>query len=153
MVYLQQERWSDAITQATILVKDPTFIRPGRALVNRGWAHYKSGQLVEAESDFVQALDEGGAVEAAHMNLGIVYYDQGEVVRAVQQFKKVIELLEHRPPQIFGSGVAEARFRLARAYVKLGHRQKAIRHLELAEKRGGRDEWGRKSKEYLSVLR
>ena len=88
-----------------------------------------------------------------HMNLGILYYGRGETVDAVTQFEQVLEILEGRPPQVFGASEAEARFRLAQAHVRLGHHAEAIEHLRVAEERGGKGKWGRKSREYLAVLR
>ncbi len=46
----------------------------------------------------------------------------------------------------------EARFRLAQAHIKLGQLSRAIQHLRVAADRGGKGEWGRKSKEYLQLL-
>ncbi len=153
VVYLQMERWQDAIKVNSALIKDPTFYRPGRALVNRGWAHYKSGNAELAQRDYGEALKQGGASLYAHMNLGILYYSRGETVDAVNEFERVVELLRDRSPEMFGASEAEARFRLAQAHVKLGHHAEAIEQLEVAEKRGGEGQWGRKSGEYLAVLR
>ncbi len=153
VVYLQMERWQDAIKVNSALIKDPTFYRPGRALVNRGWAHYKSGNAELAQRDYGEALKQGGASLYAQMNLGILYYGRGETVDAVNEFERVVELLRDRSPEMFGASEAEARFRLAQAHVKLGHHAEAIEQLEVAEKRGGEGQWGRKSGEYLAVLR
>ncbi len=152
VIYLQQERWQEAIQQNDILVLEPAFLRPARALVNRGWAHYKSGNTEQAERDFRRALKEGGANHFAHMNLGILYYGQGELVTAIQEFDQVLEILELRPVELFGASEAEARFRIAQAYVRLGQRVEAIEHLDVALERGGKGKWGRKSKDYLAVL-
>ncbi len=153
VVYLQLERWQDAIRVNSALMEDPTFFRPARALVNRGWAHYKSGNAELAQRDYSEALKQGGAGLYAHMNLGILYYGRGETVDAVTQFEQVLEILEGRPPQVFGASEAEARFRLAQAHVRLGHHAEAIEHLRVVEERGGKGKWGRKSREYLAVLR
>ena len=152
VVYLQLERWQDAIRVNSALIEDPTFFRPARALVNRGWAHYKSGNAERAQRDYSEALKQGGAGLHARMNLGILYYSRGETVDAVTQFEQVLELVEGRP-QLFGTSEAEARFRLAQAHVKLGHHAEAIEHLRVVEERGGKGKWGRKSREYLAVLR
>jgi tetratricopeptide (TPR) repeat protein len=151
-VYLEWERWEDAIRENDILIEDPTFLGRARALVNRGWAHYKSGNAEQAERDFRNALTEGGFNDYAHMNLGILYYSRGEVVESIRELQQVLEILGRRPPQVFGASEAEARFWLARAYVKLGQRQEAIEHLKIAAERGGEGKWGRKSREYLAVL-
>lgn len=152
VIYLQQERWQEAIQQNDILITEATFLRPARALVNRGWAHYKSENTEQAERDFRRALKEGGANHYAHMNLGILYYGQGELVAAIQEFDQVLEILELRPVELYGASEAEARFRIAQAYVRLGQRVEAIEHLKVALERGGKGKWGRKSKDYLAVL-
>jgi len=153
VVYLQMERWEDAIRVDSLLIQDPLFFRPARALVNRGWAHYKSGNTALAEKDYREALERGGASLYARMNLGILYYGRGETVEAVREFEHVLGMLQDRPPGLFGASEAEARFRLAQAYVKLGQHSAAIEHLERAERRGAEGKWGRMSREYLEVLR
>ena len=57
-----------------------------------------------------------------------------------------------RPAPVFGSAEAEARFRMAQAYVRLNQRQRAVESLRVAVERGGESEWARKSSDYLKVL-
>lgn len=152
VVYLQQERWSDAIRETDALVADPTFLRPSRALVNRGWAHYKSGELEMAERDLREAMATDPENFRVHLNLGLVLSERSEVLEAMVQFEQALKILKRRPPAIFGVAEAQARFHLAQAHVSLGQREKAIRELRQAAKRGGASEWGRKSKEYLAIL-
>lgn len=150
-VLLQQERWDEAIAVTRSLLDEPTFIRPSRALVNLGWAHYKAGDMVEARGAFVDALAEDPASLEAHLDLGIVLYDQGELVEAIRYFARAVEIAESRPSGT-GAGVeAEARFRMAQAHVKLGQLERAIENLRVAVEHGG-GEWAEKSMEYLQVL-
>ena len=151
-VYIQQERYADAIEISTRLAEDPTFLRPERALVNRGWAHYKSGDLEGAREDFEEALAGNGADTHARLNLGIVLYAQGNTLDAMLQFERVLQLIEKRPNAVYGGLAAQAHFHLAEAHVKLGQRSKAIEQLRLASERGGKDEWAEKSRAYRSVL-
>lgn len=153
VVYLQLERWQDSIRENTVLIEDPTFLRPARALVNRGWAHYKSGNVSGAETDFREALAQEGRNYHAHLNLGIVLFDRGEVLDAMKHFNRVLELLENRPRQLFGFAESETRYHLAKAHVKVGQLGKAIEQLQVAAEIGGDGEWGRRSEEYLAVLR
>src|SRR5262245_29939424 len=76
-VYLQQERWQDAIDVTTLLLADVTFLNPSRALVNRGWARYKAGDAKGAEADLREALTDGASYQA-RLNLAIVLLDEGE---------------------------------------------------------------------------
>lgn len=152
VVYLMQERWDKAIREATVLMDDATFLRPTRALVNRGWAHYNSGDLEAAERDLREVLVSDGGNVQAHLNLGRLRIDQGEVLDAMVHFERVLELIKRRPPAIFGAAEVQARFHLAQAHVTLGQREKAIEQLRAAAKRGGQGQWAQKSREYLAVL-
>jgi type IV pilus assembly protein PilF len=153
VIYLTQERWADAIDLFRKLSDDPTFIRPARALVNLGWAQYKSGDLGGARDTFEQAVRSERGNYVAHLDLGIVLYDQGDVVESIRHFERVLEILENRPVAVFGAAEAEARFRAAQGFVKLGKQSEAISHLEVAAQRGGTGEWGQKSREYLAILK
>jgi tetratricopeptide (TPR) repeat protein len=152
VVYLHQGHYAEAIHTNDSLLQDPTFLRPERALVNRGWAHYKSSNLKEAAEDFRAALMADGGDYTAHLNLGIVLYDQGEVLEAMREFKAALEILDLRPVHLVGGALAQTRFRLAQAYVKLGRHEQAVEQFRAATKEGGQGEWGRKSQEYLAVL-
>ncbi len=152
VVYLQQARWDDAIRVTTELVGDPTFLRPSRALVNRAWALYNSGDLEAARSDLEEALVNDRGNYQAHLILGVVCFEQGRVLEGMIHFGRVLKLLERRPPAQFGAVEAQARFHLAQAHVKLGQREKAVDQLRRAAQRGGQGEWAQKSKEYLAVL-
>jgi Tfp pilus assembly protein PilF len=152
VTFLQMERWEDAAGEFQRLVDDPTFIRPSRALVNLGWAHYKSGNLDQAKSDFERALKSDRSNYVAHLDLGIVLYDQDELVEAIQHFEECVKIVGERPAPVFGPAEAEARFRAAQAYVRLNQRQRAVDALRVAVERGGESEWARKSSDYLRVL-
>lgn len=153
VIYLLGERWSEAIALFEELSSDPTFVRPARALVNLGWARYKSGDLGGARASLERALGSERSNHVAHLDLGIVLYEQGEVLEAIRHFEKVLEIIENRPVESFGATEAEARFRAAQGFVKLGKKSEAIGHLELAAQRGGTSEWGQKSREYLAILK
>jgi len=152
VTYLQMERWNDAAAEFERLANDPTFVRPARALVNLGWAHYKSGDLERAKADFERALKVDRFNHVAHLDLGIVYYDRGELVEAVKHFEESAKIVSERPAQVYGSVEAEARYRMAQAYVRLGKRDRAVDSLKVAVARGGESEWARKSTDYLKVL-
>ena len=150
--FLEMERWSDAAAEFERLAADPTFVRPTRALVNLGWAHYKSGDLKRAKGDFEGALALDRANYVAHLDLGIVYYEQGELVEAVTHFEECVNILAERPVKVYGPVEAEARYRMAQAYIRLGKRDRALDSLTIAVDRGGESEWVRKSNDYLKVL-
>jgi tetratricopeptide (TPR) repeat protein len=151
-LYLRRKAWDRAIAATTKLVDDPTFLNPARALVNRAWAQYSAGRLAEAEADLRDALTIDSSIFQAHLNLGIVLYDKGEIADAMQAFERVLEILARYGPSAPGSAEAEARFRIAQARVKLGQREKAIAQLKTASTRGGQGHWGKRAREYLALI-
>lgn len=152
VLHLLQERWQDAIKQNRILIDDPTFLRPSRALVNLGWAYFKLGNIEEAKRSFEQALAEDRASFHAHLNLGIVLFEGGEMLESIRHYRAAIASLERRPFEAAGSAEAEARFRMAQAHVKLGQLDQAVTQLRAAAESDGRGEWGQRSREYLQIL-
>src|SRR5262245_436436 len=152
VTFLQMQRWDDAAAEFQRLADDPTFIRPSRARVTLGWAHYKSGKLDQAKADFERALGSDRSNYVAHLDLGIVLYDRDELVEAIRHFEECVKIVGERPAPVYGSAEAEARFRMAQAYVRLNQRQRAVDSLRVAVQRGGESEWARKSSDYLKVL-
>jgi tetratricopeptide (TPR) repeat protein len=152
VLYMTQGRWQDAIRENQILLADPTFLFPERALVNLGWAEYNSGDLESAERHFREATRQNGRSLEAHLNLGIVLYEKASVVEAATEFEEALEILKDRPPEVFAPLQAQTRFRLGQAYIKLGQRDKALEHLRVASEEGGAGEWGEQAREYLQVI-
>ncbi len=151
VVLLHQENWAEAIVENQKLIDDPTFIRPSRALVNLGWAHYRSGNLLLAKNAFVEATSQDPGNLQAQLDLGIVLYELGDVVQAIRYFQRIVKIAQERPMEYAPTVELEARFRMAQGHVKLGQLSRAIEHLRVAAARG-KGKWGRKSKEYLQVL-
>ena len=59
-------------------------------------------------------------------------------------------MLEQKPGP---SARAEANYRLAEIYVSLGKREQAVGHLMTAVAQAPDGKWGKKSEEYLKILR
>jgi Tfp pilus assembly protein PilF len=156
VTHMQQERYADAVAVFQTLADDPTFIRPTRALVNLGWAHYKSGNSAEAVAALGRALKADGANYVAHLDLGIIAYDQSDWIEAVQHFEACVKIVADRQSEQkalpLAAAEAEAQFRMAQAYVRLDQRERAVAALRAAVERGGESEWARKSSDYLRVL-
>jgi len=152
VLYLQQQRWTEAVEQNRLLAEDPTFLNPARALVNMGWAQYNSKDFEGAKSSLRRALSLDPSSYRAHVNLAILLYEQSQIVDAVRHFESALDSMEGRPVGFFGLAEAEIRFRTAMAHVQLGQRDRAVEHLRVASETGGQTEWGQKSRDYLAVL-
>jgi Tfp pilus assembly protein PilF len=152
VVHLQQQRWADAIADADALLADPTFLNPARGYVNRAWAHYQLHQLQAAEADLREALRRDGGSFQAHLNLGIVLFERGDLAGAMGSLKRVVGLLERYQNPAYACAEAEARVRLAKAYVKLGDRKSALDQLERAGSAPESCRWHDEAQEDLAAL-
>lgn len=146
-LYVQMERYQDAIEQATRLAEDPTFPTPWKALTNRAYAELQLGRLQQARRSLDRALDYHPTYWPALLNLGIVEHAESKPVRAIERFEQV---LSGNPGP---DAVAEVHFRMGEVFVGLGHRDRAIRHFSSAIDVTPHGLWGEESKRYLKLLR
>ena len=126
---------------------DPTFPGPWRALTNQGWAHYRLGRRTEARRDLESALEYNPSYWPALLDLGILEVEEGHQLEAIALFQAMLEQEPRRGAR------AEANYRLAEVYVSLGKRERAVDHLVTAVADAPRNPWGKKSEEYLRLLR
>ncbi len=145
-LYIQMERFEDAIRESRILVDDPTFPAPWRALNNAGWAEHRLGRSADARKSLVMALDMKPNYWPALLNLGILESKENRRAEAIERFTQV---LAARPGP---SAEAEANYRMAEVYVSLGDRDRAISHLSTVIEKNPSGLWGRRSQEYRNLL-
>jgi Tfp pilus assembly protein PilF len=146
-LYIQMERWDEAIVQAQILVDDPLYPAPWRAYANRGWAELQAGMLPEARESLEQALDFRRDYWPASLSLGILANMEGHRLEAIKHFERIIDR------EVGFSPEAEANFRIAEVYVSLGRRDKALEHFEAAVVNAPDGDWAEQSEDYLKLLR
>lgn len=148
-VYIQMERYPEAAREAQILLDDPVFGTPWRAYTNLGWAQFRMGDVDSARRNLGYALDFDENYWPAMLNLGILENAAGGRLEAIRLFTEMLAVQPSPPPP----AVAEANYRLAEIYIALGQQERAVSFLTAAaaSKPGGT--WGRKSEEYLKLLR
>jgi Tfp pilus assembly protein PilF len=146
-LYLMTGRDAECAAQARILVDDPTFPATWRALTNLGLAELAQGNEAEARKHLELAIDYNRSYWPALLALGILEKEEGRLLEAVSYFQQV---LDQKPAP---SARAEANYRLAEIYVALGKREQAVGHLMTAVAQAPDEQWGKKSEEYLKILR
>ena len=146
-LYIVQGRYQEAVEACDLLIDDPTFPSPWRALATRGWAQFKLGQPIEARSSLELARDYSPAYWPAMLSLAVLESAEGRRLEAIALLQEVIEL---------GPGdrvESEANYRLAENYIALGKRDRAVGYLTTAVAGAPEGEWARRSQEYLKLLR
>ncbi len=145
-LYIQMERYPDAITRAQKLIDDPTYPDVWAALTNKGFAQLQLGLLGDARHSLELAAEFNDNYWRAHLNLGILAAQQGEREEALGHFAKVIKLGAGTPAE------AEANYRVAEIFVSMGDRTQAMRHLVAATESNPDGTWGKLSADYLKRL-
>ena len=145
-LYIQTDRYREAIEEAQLLIDDPTFPQPWTALTNKGWALIRLERRAEAREALVAAIDYNERYWRAQLNLGILDAEEGKRNDAIERFERVIELAGPL-------GSAEANFRIAEIYISLGNRKRALEHLVAASSQRPSGPWGKRSEDTLKRLR
>jgi tetratricopeptide (TPR) repeat protein len=146
-LYIQLDHHQEALVHAKALVDDPTFPAPWRALTNLGWAEFKLGRRQPAREHLEQALEYHDGYWPALLDLGILEATEGNRLQALALFERVLAL----EPGPFAE--AETHFRMGEIYVSLGQRERAIRHLTAVGEQRPSGTWGKRSADYLKLLR
>jgi Tfp pilus assembly protein PilF len=145
-LYIQLERYEEALVYGERLMADPTFPHPWRALTNLGWAELRLGRIDSAVSHLQLALDYKDDYWPARLNLGILESERGRRAEAIQHYERVLAA----QPGPFAE--AEVRYRLAEQYESLGDRKAAISQLTKAADLRPSGPWSKRSAEYLQSL-
>jgi len=146
-LYLMSGRFSEAAMHSRLLVDDATFPATWRALTNLGVAEIGLGNLVEARKNLQLAYEYNRAYWPALLSLGTLAKREGRMREAIEYFEQA---LAQQPTP---NARAEVNYRLAEVYVSLGKRERAVSYLRTAVAQSPDGEWGRKSEEYLKILR
>jgi len=145
-LYVQMQRYEDAIVESQLLVDDATFPAPWRALTNIGWAQLELGRSAQARESLAQAIAMKPDYWPALLNLGILESQAGRRAEAIEIFSKVLAV------QPGWSAEAETNYRMAEIYISMGDRDHALAHLSTVIERQPVGEWGKRSQEYRKLL-
>jgi Tfp pilus assembly protein PilF len=145
-LFIQLERYEEAVGHAQHLLDDPTFPHPWRALTNLGWAELQLGRVDAAAQHLQLALDYKEDYWPARLNLGILEVERDRRAEAIGHFERVLAA----QPGPFAE--AEVRYRLAEQYQALGDRDAAIAELTKAAALRPSGPWSKRSAEHLQSL-
>lgn len=143
-----EKRYPEAEAPCRELVDDPTYPTPWRALANLGFAEFKLGKLNEAREHLEKAREYQQDYLPATLSLAQIDVQEGRRVDALALLRSALEVQPGVP-----NVQAEVNYRIAEIYVSLGKRAEAMSHLSSAVAQAPQGVWGKKSQEYLKLLR
>lgn len=115
-LYLDMERWDDAIRYFRKASDTLTFTSPEVALTGIGYAHLHKGEYLQAVTACKEALSHNSRYPQAYLRLGESYYALDKSDLAIGAFLKGLGL---------APDFTEAHYKLALAYAKAGETEKA----------------------------
>jgi len=142
-LYLEMERWDDAVTSLELVVDDPEYRQPARALHNLGWAHFNKGDYKAARGSLNKVLRDFRGFCPALLNLGLVDEAEGKLNDALTRYKQALECDSSDLKARFNLGVAEARLDMV---------ADACEHLSTVAKADPYGEFHERATEYLTML-
>jgi Tfp pilus assembly protein PilF len=147
VLLILEERYPEAALLCSALIEDPTFPAPWRALANLGFAELQQGELHAARQHLELAREYQKDYWPATLSLAQIELKEGHRREAIALLREVLEL----DP---GAAVAaQANYQIAEIYISLGQRDQAVAHLSTAVTQTPDGLWGRRSEEYLKLLR
>jgi tetratricopeptide (TPR) repeat protein len=115
-LYLDMQRWDDAVTHFRQASSNLLFGTPEVALTGMGFAYFQKGNYLDAIGAYKKALERNDRYPVAHMRLGETYYALDKWDMAIDSYGKAIALAP-----IY----SEAYYKLGLAYMKNGRQDEA----------------------------
>ncbi len=142
-LYLDMQRWDDAVEYFRLAAGDLLFAQPEVALTGAGTALVEKGEPLEAIEYFQQALEKNRRYAPAHLHMGRAYQALNRPGPAIESFLEATRI---------DSGYAEAYYQLGLAYMKRKEEGKAREAFEKAISLRPDSELSRKVENYLKLL-
>jgi Tfp pilus assembly protein PilF len=147
VLFILEQRYAEAGAECQRLIDDPTFPAPWRAHANLGFAELQLGRLGEARKHLKLAREYQKEYWPATLSLAQLELREGHRREAIDLLREVLA-------QTPGPAVeAQANYQIAEIYISLGQREQAVAHLSTAVSQTPDGLWGRRSEEYLKLLR
>ncbi len=142
-LYLDMQRWDDAVENFRLAAGDLLFAQPEVAFTGAGTALVEKGEPLEAIEYFQQSLEKNRRYAPAHLHMGRAYQALGRPGPAIESFLEATRI---------DAGYAEAYYQLGMAYMKRKEDDKAREAFEKAISLRPGSELSRKAENYLKLL-
>jgi len=142
-LYLDMQRWDDAVEYFSLAAGDLLFAQPEVAFTGAGTALVEKGEPLEAIEYFQQALEKNRRYAPAHLHMGRAYQSLGRPGPAIESFLEATRI---------DTGYAEAYYQLGLAYMKRKDDGKAREAFEKVISLRPDSELSRKAENYLKLL-
>lgn len=143
-LYLDMQRWDDAIRFFRQSANNLLFTNPEIALAGIGYAYLQKGEYLTAVSNFKDAIKSNPSYALARQRLAETYEKLGKNDLSVAEYQEVVKLTPADP---------QAHYRLAMALSKGKQPNRSIASFQEVLRLAPNSEEGRLAQEYIKLLR
>jgi Tfp pilus assembly protein PilF len=146
-LYSDRELWDQAIEEFDKALSNPIYDTPDKALFNSARAYYFKKDFNTALIKYQAALNNNpmtGLRPQIEENMGLIYFDQDNVVEAIRHLKKSVEL---------DSSLFDAQFLLGQCFLKIKDNKNAKKAFQAVIKLSPESSFGQRAKTYLQSLK
>lgn len=143
-LYLDMQRWDDAIRYFRQSSSNLLFTNPEIALAGMGYAYVQKGENLTAVTHYKEAIKSNPAYHLAHQRLAEVYEKLGKNDLAIAEYQEVVNLTPTDPL---------AHYRLAMSLSKSKQPNRSLPAFREVVRLAPNSEEGRLAQEYVKLLR
>ena len=143
VAYMEMDQWDEAIEQFEAALENPTYRTPEKAYTNMGYAYFKTGDFLNAETVLKKAETRNPTFTFSMYMLGLVYKALGDEEAAIAALDRALKVA---PDYI------DARWELAQAYLRTGDNDKALLLFEKIAEQAGDTQMGLDAQEYIELI-
>jgi tetratricopeptide (TPR) repeat protein len=143
-LYLDMERWDDAIRQFRKAADNLLFAAPEVALTGIGYANFHKGVYLDAIAACKEAINHNPRYAQAHLQLGEAYYALDKTGPAIEAYRQALAL---------SPDYTLAHYRLGQAYMKLQQPEQAVASFREVLRLAPDSDLGRSVAEYIKILK
>lgn len=146
-LYMDNERWDEAIDQFEKALENYLYDTPSYALYNMGWAYYSKKDYNRALAQYREVIRSDPQtllMPQIMKNIGLVYYDQNNLAEAAHHFEKSVAM---------DSTLFDAYFLLGQSYVKMNESGKARTAFQKVLDLAPESSFGRRARTSLQNIR
>jgi Tfp pilus assembly protein PilF len=146
-LYSDRELWDQAIAEFDKALSNPIYDTPAMALYNSAWAYYSKKDYKTALAKYQETLSKDPMTRLRpqiEKSVGLIYFDQDNVLEAIRHFKKSVEL---------DSSLFDAQFLLGQCFLKIKDNKNAKKAFQAVIKLSPESSYGQRAKTYLQSLK
>lgn len=143
-VYMDQQRWPEAIDESRAALKNIFYRTPEFAWFNMGWSYYNLGDMEKAVESYTRAVSANPAYAQAWYSMGLAYEKMNRTRDAVASYEKAT---------VAFPGYLDAYFNMGMVLVKARDKAGAVKAFEKVIEIAPTSDKAQSAKEYIGLIK